>query len=203
MNDPSPQGRPPLRDGPLPSKPEPAAPIEIRLDAKTTLDMDKATPEMLAALAKAQSKAETVGRDEKSDQFQKNYTSAEAMIRVSRSLLSECELAFISTVRVARELTRPAGSKQWSTALIQKTWILAHSSGGFIRGVAECYAIEGGGRAGDKAVAAADTYLHGYVIRNLLNLDRADEDKIAVDRREDGTEDEPRADRPRRTATTG
>lgn len=196
-----------LHDGPLPPKPAPAEPSESpssSLAPSITIDMSKATAEILKALARAQQAALTVGKDGENTHLKNKYASAEAMIRASRHAMADTGLAFIAVPRIVAEYPKPhEHAKQWVSAKIEKVFVLTHESGSIIRGVAEGYAIEGGPRAADKATAAGDTYLHGFILRNLFNLDRAEEDKISVEAREDFEEaGDTRPDKPRRRLTS-
>ena len=193
-----------LGEPPPPREPEPAAEPEVfEHEPKVSFDLEHAGADIFAAPAQAQQKASTIGKDETNKHLGKNYASAEALIRGSRAAMAETGLAFMSIPRVVAEIAKPDGhAKQWPCARVEKVFVVTHASGQYIRGVSDTYAVESVQRPPDKAVAAADTYLHGFILRNLFNLDRAEEDSIAVDRREEGKQDEPRADKPRRRQTS-
>lgn len=148
------------------------------------LDLARATPELFAALARAQSAARTVGKDGKHDQKGYTYATAEAMIRAFRAAIDGTGLSLISTWEW-RDVEPIEVGKQWITGIVVEHWIIAHESGGYVRGASECHVVESAGRPRDKATAAALTYMHGFVLRQILNLDRDDEGAAAVDRRPD------------------
>jgi len=150
------------------------------------LDMTHANPPLLAALAMAQTQAQTVGKDGTNTQKHYKYATAEAMIRASRDAMSGTGLSVLSTWTVDAS-DPPEGDIgfQFSCGTVIESFVLAHAEGGYITGRAECDAIASKGRPYDKAVTASATYMHGFVLRHLLNLDRAEEGEHAVDRRSD------------------
>ncbi len=149
------------------------------------LDMSEANAALFAALAKAQQAAATVGKDAKNTQRGYNYASAEAMVRAARKAMEDTGLAVLSTwTQTPAEL--PEGGdigNQFACATVIEHFVITHADGGYIRGRAEIDAIASRARPYDKAVAAAATYMHGFVLRHLLNLDRAEEGEAAVDQR--------------------
>lgn len=161
------------------------------------LDISKATPDMLAALAKAQAEVQTVGKDGRNKDKNYNYSSAEAMIRGSRKPFGDNGLAFISSwTRQPLDAADQDIGNQFVCANVQMHFALTHASGGVISGTAEMDAIGSRARPPDKAVAATLTYMRGFVLRDLLNIDRADEDADAVDRRDEGNGWSRGAERP-------
>jgi ERF superfamily len=156
-----------------------------------TLDTSSANPELFAALATAQGQVQTVEKDGFNNERRYKYATGEAMIRASRTPLSANGLAFFySWERVPLDVVEGDTGKgdignQFVCANVRMHFVLSHKGGGVIRGTAELDAIASRARTPDKAVAATLTYMHGFVIRGLLGLDREDEDDDAVDRRSD------------------
>ena len=161
--------------------------MDAQHDIEIVLDLSKATPDMLAALAKAQAEVQTVGKDGRNKDKNYNYSSAEAMIRGSRKPLGDNGLAFLSSwTRQPLDAADQDIGNQFVCANVKLHFALTHASGGVITGTAEMDAIGSRARPPDKAVAATLTYMRGFLLRDLLNMDRADEDADAVDRRDEG-----------------
>ena len=148
------------------------------------LDLTKSTPELQAALARAQAAVGSVGKDGTNTQRGYRYATTEAMIRGSRQHLAAHGLAFLcSWSQALPEVAAGDIGKQHVAARVTIDWALAHEAGGQIVGTATMDAIGSPARPPDKAVAAAVTYGLGFVLRGILLLDRADEDEHAPDRR--------------------
>lgn len=163
----------------LPPEPEPAPELG-------PLDLSKTTPEFWASFVAAQAAVQTVGKDEKHDQRGYKYATAENMIRGTRNPLTSNGLAFLS----AYERIDPVGpggpiGNQFVCATIRVHFAIVHTSGAMLRGTADMDAIGSPARPPDKAIAAATTYVRGFILRDLLNMDREEEDKDAPDKRDD------------------
>lgn len=164
---------------------------------KMVLDLSGAKPELFGALAKAQAAVETVGKDGTNRHGGYNYATADSMIRGGRAARIGTGLALITAWHF-EELDPPASEAgQWPGALVTLVFALTHESGGCVMGSVEGHAICSKARPIDKAVAAAATYLEGFVERNLMRLDRAEESKDDVDRREDSDTAPPQKRRQR------
>lgn len=150
-----------------------------------SVDLSHATPELFAALAQAHADMETVGKDGENTDRDYRYATAEAMIRAARKAMSPHGLAAWHTFYPTQPGIRGDGQigRQFVCATVRIDWVVSHSGGGYIRGWAEIDAIASGGRTHDKAEAAAATYGWGFVLRGLLNMDRAEEDPNSVDQR--------------------
>jgi hypothetical protein len=147
------------------------------------LDMSHADGALFAALAKAQQAAVTVGKDARNQQANYNYASAEAMMRAARAAMADTGLAIMSTwTQQASDI--PEGmdiGNQFVCATVTEHFVVTHEGGGWIGGRAEIDAIASKRTPPHKAVAASATYMHGFVLRHLLNLDRAEDGEHAVD----------------------
>lgn len=155
-------------------------------NVELVIDDTKTTAELMAALAKAQSEMETVGKDRKNTQSNYNYATADNMIRGSRGPLTKNGLSFVVTWSQEPVDAQPGDiGNQFVGAVVTGHWRLFHASGGILRGTAVMDAICSRARPTDKAVAATLTYMHGFILRGLLNMDRAEESGDDVDRREE------------------
>lgn len=178
-------------------EPEPETSEAAHALARYSIDLTHATPEFWAALAAAQARvAPNVGKDGRNVDANYTYATGDAMIAAGRLARAEAgaKLGLLSsTTFVAVDPPARAGTNdgpgQWVSADVTVSWALGCSDGGYVRGVAETCAISSRRRPIDKAVAAADTYLQGFVERGLMRLSRAEETDDDVDRRE--TVDEP------------
>lgn len=161
------------------------------------------TPNLFAALVKAQRHAKAVDLDGKNQHFKYRYASAENLINEGRASLSSAGLALMVTAVVlfAKELVNGVVQN-----MIRVTYILAHESGEAMTYEREWPTIEERGRPLDKAEGGALTTSLGYAIRDVLLLPRHDE-FADMDRRDDRdhepqqrqqVREEPRREEPRR-----
>lgn len=156
----------------------------------TTMVMGKANADWFAALAEAQAAVVTVGKDGDNKQANYSYATAENMIRGSRGPMAEAGLAFFSTwstipVSEGDVADNPRIGNQTVGAVVTMHWVLSHEAGGYVSGTADMVAICSPRRPPDKAVAATLTYMRGFILRDLLNMDRLDEPSGAIDQRDD------------------
>jgi len=151
------------------------------------IDFAHATPELFAALAEAQARVGSIGKDGHNAHGKYNYATADSMIRGGREARAGTGLSLLTTwtVRPLDLDDVPADAGQWPSAIVTLHWTLAHSSGGRISSSLAICAIESRQRPPDKAVAAAATYAEGFIERNLMRLDRAEPDRDDVDSREE------------------
>jgi len=168
-----------------------------------SLDMSGANGALFAAIAKAQAAVESVGKDGKNRDKGYNYATADSMIRGGRAARGAAggELALVTAwTFVECEPPERTDSGQWPGALVTLTFALVHAGGGYLTGSVEGHAICSRGRPIDKAVAAAATYLEGFVERNLMRLDRAEEGADDVEKRQE-TDTAPARPRQQRAQT--
>ncbi len=171
------QAEQPVQAG-QPGQPTQAQPPVQRTAQAESIDMAHVSNGLLAALALAQGQMKTVEKDgavkNKDGTVKYTYSTAEAMIRATREPMSANGLSMFSTWEISAPPTTAHYDcgKQYVFATVTESWVLAHESGGYLRGRAKTYAIGSFGRPPDKAIAAATTYLHGFVLRHLLNMDR-------------------------------
>lgn len=164
---------------------------EHELAAPPSLDLSHATPKLWAALAEAQAKAHTVGKDGRNRDAGYNYATADSMIRGGARARAEAgaKLALVTTwsqidLSPPPNAGKPDGPGQWPSAEVTLHWALGcGEDGGYIAGTISTHAIGSRRRPPDKATAAAATYAEGFVERNLMRLDRAEESDDDVDRR--------------------
>lgn len=157
------------------------------------IDTSGASAALLAALVKAQSEVSTVGKDGENKHGNYNYATAEAMIREARKRLASNGLAFVASCHVCppSKTTGDIG-KRFVYAEVVTEWRLVHSEGTCIAGWTEMPALANTLTPPDKAIMAASTYSRGYILRDLLMIDRAEEEAYSPDQRREEEERERR-----------
>lgn len=149
-------------------------------------DQDKQAG-LYAALARAVSRAQAVGKDSTNTFSHYKYASAEALIEESRGCLAAEGLAVMPKAWRVVPLSAPVptGSKAGMYfADVVVTYLVTHKDGGTVECEASTPACTDNGRPQDKAVATALTYSIGYFLRSLLLLPRVDAEHD-VDQRDD------------------
>jgi len=133
------------------------------------------TPNLSAALVKAQSLIKSVGKDAYNAHHKYKYASAEAMLTAAREALNEAGLAVSRTGWTIVDGDLP---------MLVSTFRLDHESGE-VRDFANLPwpILEGNGRPFDKALAGALTTQQAYFVRDLLQIPKEDENE--VDKRND------------------
>lgn len=157
------------------------------------IDMSHANGELLAAWAEAQGKAMEVtkgGRNTSTGDGYK-YATADSMIAEARGCREGTGLCLFSTWSSV-DFDDGSEGKQWVCAIVTVHWVMGHGSGGYVRGTITGHAIGSKGRPPDKAVAAAATYIEGFLDRGLMRLSRGGESADDVDRRSEGSYERPK-----------
>lgn len=138
--------------------------------------------QVFAALVKAQLTAHAVGKDSRNTQQGYDYASSESVVTECRQALNACGLALLRVHWEFRELENPRltqtkrGGTMGHLGNVSVTYLLIHESGESIRfDPVAAPVIISPGRAEDKALAAALTYLNGYFNLGLLQLPRGEE----------------------------
>jgi hypothetical protein len=149
------------------------------------MDLAQATPELFAALAKAQAQMHSVAKDGKNKDRNYNYATADSMIAGASKAREGTGLSLFSTWS-SEDVVDDSDGGQWVCAIVTLHWVLAHEGGGYIRGTITGHAIGSRGRPPDKAVAAAASYTEGFLERGLMRIDRGGNDTDDVDQRADG-----------------
>jgi hypothetical protein len=133
------------------------------------------TPNLSAALVKAQSLVHPIGKDAWNAHHKYKYASAETMLAGAREALNAAGLALS---RVAWRIV------DGEIPMLVSSFRLDHESGETRDFVDLPWPIlEGNGRPFDKAMAGALTTQQAYFVRDLLQMPKEDENEI--DRRND------------------
>lgn len=153
-----------------------------------TIDLSRITPELAAALVKAQAAASAVGKDGTNTQRGYRYATSESITEEARKCFASAGLAFLDMwTQYDPGMSHGDIGKQFVGARVEMRWVLMHEGGGIIEGRADIDAVCSPARPPDKAVAAAVTYGRGFVLRGLLNLARADAEDVDQRRDEEQT----------------
>ena len=173
------------------------------------------TPGFLQALARAQARITTVGKDAENKDQKYRYATNDSLVGEARRALSAEGIALVSSFRVLRWTGDEVVSRrdnyvtQWIDSLVVVDFALLHGVDdgaggqgvGRLCGFASCPAICSSGRPPDKAMFAARTSALGAIAIGVASIDRAivapSED---IDQRA-GDEDASPRDRARRTSS--
>lgn len=183
--------------------------------AKTAIDWARSniTPGLVRALVAAQKAVRTVAKGGTNEGGERrkayNYATADAMIGEARQAFGAGELAWVCASRAVEPPTFDLGENQWACSLVITESVLLHAGEdaehngvGMLVLTGECISIGSTARPPDKADKAAETYLRGFIARDLLAIDRGgtpkDED---VDQRPDDSNTASRGRTSTRTAT--
>lgn len=161
-------------------------------------------PAFLAALARAQARVQTVGKEGWNKDREYAYASSDALLGELRRAFAPEGVSFLHSWRQVAPPRMNVSDKQWLTATVIIDWVLLYGDEekavmGFLRGTAECEAIGSAGRPPDKAMAAAKTFAIGFVAIGIGALDRAEVPHVEnVDARQE--DDKARRPPPREDA---
>lgn len=171
-------------DAPIPytvAEPGEPAPTEAAPPPpKSAIDWQRTnlTPGLVRALARAQAQVQTVGksgRNTTGDGY--DYATADSMIAEARRVFAGQDLYWLCVSRSLEPPTFDLGTSRWACSLVVTESIVMHVDEHGVVGMlvsrGECVSIGSGASPPDKADKAAETYLRGYIARDLLAIDRA------------------------------
>jgi len=130
--------------------------------------------QVYGALVRSMLRINSLVRDGENGHHRYRYLKSETMIAEGRAALAAEGLALVP-VHCAIGATD-------GTQFLELTFLLAHASGESVTLTRQWPWAAGAGRPADKAVAACDTTALAYLIRDLLLVDKVDEE---VDDRDD------------------
>ena len=127
------------------------------------MNTDHATPELFAALSKAQGEIENANKNKENKAYSKNekpnYADLAEVLNTIRPVFAANGLALIQ-------------STEFDGALVSVTTLLAHSSGGFVTATASCVPA----KTDAQGVGAATTYLRRYSAAAVAGIAQEDDD---------------------------
>lgn len=136
----------------------------MEADQSLSLDLSHATPELFAALAKAQGEIEDASKNKKNDHLKSRYADLAEMLGEIRPTFSKNGLAL----------------SQWPTRGLDSsvivTTIVSHATGGYIRSDLSMMPVQ----AGPQAVGSAITYARKYAAAAAAGIAQEDDDGEAA-----------------------
>lgn len=161
---------------------------------------------LAAAIVAAQAAAKNVGLDGWNDHAKYAYASAEAMIEAGKECLAACGLAIVpmgveimpAPQHMVDDSKVMDGQRIISAVLgvARHTWSLVHESGESWGITRDWPIVQAKGRPADRATAGANTAALGYLLRDLLQFPRTDENTNL----DDPKRDEPEKPAPKQAA---
>ena len=123
------------------------------------MNLDHATPELFAALAKAQNAVENAHKGSLNPHFKNRYADLAEVLNTVRPVFSECGLSIIQET-------------SFDGSLVSVTTALCHEKGGFVSSTASCVPA----KADAQGVGAATTYLRRYSLAAITGVAQEDDD---------------------------
>ena len=123
------------------------------------MNLDHTTPELFAALAKAQNAVENAHKGSLNPHFKNRYADLAEVLNTVRPVFSECGLSIIQET-------------SFDGSLVSVTTALCHEKGGFITATASCVPA----KADAQGVGAATTYLRRYSLAAITGVAQEDDD---------------------------
>ena len=126
-------------------------------------DITHATPELFAALAKAQGEIENASKNAANPHFKSKYADLAEVLNTIRPTFATNGLSMIQ-------------SPGYDGSIASVTTVLAHSSGGYITGTASCVPA----KAVAQGIGSATTYLRRYGAAAVAGIAQEDDDGNAA-----------------------
>lgn len=127
------------------------------------IDTTKATPELFAALAAAQTQVENATKNAVNPHFRSNYADLAEVLNASRPVLAAHGLCIIQ-------------SSGFDGNMVSVMTMLAHSGGGLIHSTASCVPA----KIDAQGIGAATTYLRRYGLAAMAGIAQEDDDGNAA-----------------------
>jgi len=123
------------------------------------MNTENATPELFAALAKAQGEVENASKASSNPHFKSKYADLAEILNTVRPTFSAHGIAIIQ-------------SSSYDGQMVSVTTILAHATGGFVESEASCVPAKTDGQG----IGAATTYLRRYSLAAMAGIAQEDDD---------------------------
>lgn len=127
------------------------------------MNTEHATPELFAALAKAQGEIENASKNAQNPHFRSSYADLAEVMTTIRATLPKHGLSLIQ-------------SPHFDGSMAHLDTILAHASGGYITSTASCVPA----KSDAQGIGAATTYLRRYSAASLVGIHQEDDDGEAA-----------------------
>lgn len=123
------------------------------------MNLEHATPELLAALAKSQGAIENAHKNAKNPHFRSTYADLAEVLNTVRPVLAENGLSVLQSTAFDGER-------------VSVTTALCHASGGYITSTAACVPA----KTDAQGIGAATTYLRRYSLAAMAGIAQEDDD---------------------------
>ena len=123
------------------------------------MNTDKATPELFAALAKAQAEVENATKGSTNPHFKSKYADLAEVLNTVRPTFAKHGLSLLQ-------------STAFEGSLVSVTTLVAHSTGGFVSSTASCVPA----KSDAQGIGAATTYLRRYGLAAMTGVAQEDDD---------------------------
>lgn len=127
------------------------------------MNTDKATPDLFAALAKAQAEVENATKGSSNPHFRSKYADLAEVLNTVRPVFAKHGIGILQ-------------STAFDGSLVSVTTVLAHSGGGLVSSVASCVPAKTDGQG----IGAATTYLRRYSLAAMAGIAQEDDDGNAA-----------------------
>jgi len=127
--------------------------------AAYNMNLEHATPELFAALAKAQNAVENAHKGSLNPHFKNRYADLAEVLNTVRPVFSECGLSIVQET-------------SFDGSLVSVTTALCHEKGGYVTAIASCVPA----KADAQGVGAATTYLRRYSLAAVTGVAQEDDD---------------------------
>jgi hypothetical protein len=123
------------------------------------MNTDKATPELFAALAKAQAEVENATKGSTNPHFKSKYADLAEVLNTVRPTFAKHGLSILQ-------------STGFEGSLVSVETVIAHATGGFVSSVASCVPA----KSDAQGIGAATTYLRRYGLAAMTGVAQEDDD---------------------------
>lgn len=127
------------------------------------MNTEHATPELFAALAKAQAEIQNAGKNAANPHFRSRYADLAEVLTTIREALPKHGLSLLQ-------------STEFDGAMVSVTTLIAHASGGYVSATASCVPA----KSDAQGIGAATTYLRRYSAASLAGIAQEDDDGEAA-----------------------
>jgi len=127
------------------------------------MNTEKATPDLFAALAKAQAEVENATKGSVNPHFKSKYADLAEVLNTVRPTFAKHGLSLLQ-------------STAFEGSLVEVTTLVAHASGGFVSSVASCVPA----KTDAQGIGAATTYLRRYGLAAMTGVAQEDDDGQAA-----------------------
>lgn len=127
------------------------------------MNTERATPELFAALAKAQGELENASKNAANPHFRSKYADLAEVLNTVRPTLAKHGIALLQ-------------STEFDGSLVTVVTVLAHTSGGVVESRASCVPA----KTDAQGIGAATTYLRRYSLASMTGVAQEDDDGNAA-----------------------